>query len=137
MERISITVPDSLLKEFDRVLKDRGYASRSEGLRDAIRNYIIEQTMVSNLSGELAGTITLIYNHEESKVMDRLTDLQHDFSKVIESSLHVHLDDNHCLEVIVVRGAAGRIKTLLNRVCSTKGVKSAKLTTGGSSKVVM
>jgi CopG family nickel-responsive transcriptional regulator len=129
MERISISLPEKLLEEFDRILKEKGYVSRSEGIRDAIRNYIIEHGIISQVSGEIAGTISIIYDHDESNVLDKLTDAQHDFAEVIDSSLHIHLDKHHCLEVIVVRGDSNAIKQLLNRLTAIKGVKYAKLTT--------
>lgn len=129
MERISISLPEKLLEEFDRILKEKGYVSRSEGIRDAIRSYILEHSFVSQLTGEVAGTISIIYDHDESNVLERLTDAQHDFAEVIDSSLHIHLDRRHCLEVIVVRGDSKPIKQLLNRLKSIRGVKYAKLTT--------
>ncbi len=129
MERISISLPEKLLEEFDRILEEKGYVSRSEGIRDAIRSYIIEHGVISQISGEIAGTISIIYDHDESNVLDRLTDAQHDFSELIDSSLHIHLDRHHCLEVIVVRGKSNAIKQLLNRLTAIKGVKYAKLTT--------
>lgn len=129
MERISISLPEKLLEEFDRILKEKGYVSRSEGIRDAIRSYILEHSFVSQLSGEIAGTISVIYDHDAANALERLTDAQHDFSQVIDSSLHIHLDRHHCLEVIVVRGESARIRQLLDRLKSIKGVKYAKLTT--------
>ncbi|NOZ58366.1 MAG: nickel-responsive transcriptional regulator NikR [Euryarchaeota archaeon] len=129
MERISISLPENLLEEFDKILREKGYVSRSEGIRDAIRSYILEHRFISQLSGEVAGTISIIYDHDAPGVLERLTDVQHDFSGVIDSSLHIHLDRHHCLEVIVVRGDSDEIKQLLNRLKATKGVKYAKLTT--------
>jgi CopG family nickel-responsive transcriptional regulator len=129
MERISISLPEKLLEEFDRILREKGYVSRSEGIRDAIRSYILEHSFISQLSGDIAGTISIIYDHDATNVLEKLTDAQHDFSKVIDSSLHIHLDRHHCLEVIVVRGDSAEIKQLLNRLKAIKGVKYAKLTT--------
>ncbi|WP_457555989.1 nickel-responsive transcriptional regulator NikR [Candidatus Pyrohabitans sp.] len=129
MERISISLPEKLLEEFDKILREKGYVSRSEGIRDAIRSYILEHSFLSQLSGDIAGTISIIYDHDESNVLERLTDTQHEFSEVIDSSLHIHLDRQHCLEVIVVRGNSADIKRLLNRLKAMKGVKYAKLTT--------
>lgn len=129
MERISITLPEKLIGDFDKVLEEKGYASRSEGIRDAIRGYIIEHNYLSEISGTTAGTVTIIYDHHESRLSERLTTLQHDFGDIIESSLHIHLDHHNCLEVIVVRGEGGPIRNLVNKLKSTKGVKLAKLTT--------
>jgi CopG family nickel-responsive transcriptional regulator len=132
MERISISLPEKLLKEFDRILEEKGYASRSEGIRNALRGYMLEHRFLSGVEGEIAGTITMVYDHEEPKVLQKLTDFQHRFSDIIDSSLHIHLDERHCLEVIVVRGESGKIITLVNRLSSTRGVKHTKLTTNTS-----
>ncbi len=127
MERISITVSEELLRELDRILREKECASRSEGLRDAIRKYIAEQKILDGLKGDVAGSINLIYDHSAPKILERLIDTQHHFSDVIDSSLHVHLDRGHCMEAIVVRGEGERVKELINRLSSIKGVKHAKL----------
>ncbi|MFQ6136818.1 MAG: nickel-responsive transcriptional regulator NikR [Candidatus Hydrothermarchaeales archaeon] len=132
MERISITLSKKLLVEFDDILKEKGYSSRSEGIRDALRNYILEYDFLEGLRGDIAGTITMIYDHDEHGTLERLTEFQHDFSKIIDSSLHIHLDQKHCLEVVVVRGGSEEIRRLVNKLSSTKGIKRVKLTTSSS-----
>ena len=132
MERISITLPKKLLSELDRILVETGFSSRSGGIRDALRNYILEQSSFKELKGDVSGTITMIYDHDETGTLGKLTELQHEFSDLIDSSLHVHLDHKHCLEVIVIRGGSDKIKTLVNKLSSTKGVKRAKLTANRS-----
>ncbi|MFQ5976278.1 MAG: nickel-responsive transcriptional regulator NikR [Candidatus Hydrothermarchaeales archaeon] len=133
MERISITLPKKLLSELDSILEETGYSSRSEGIRDALRSYILEHSTLKGLKGDVAGTITMIYDHDEHGTLEKLTEFQHEFSGLIDSSLHIHLDQKHCLEVIVVRGRCEKIKTLVNRLSSTKGIKRVKLTAGSSS----
>ncbi len=132
MKRISITLPKKLLSEFDEILEETGYSSRSEGIRDALRNYIMENNSLKGLKGDVAGTITMIYDHDEHGTLEKLTEFQHEFSSIIDSSLHIHLDQKHCLEVIVVRGRSEKIKTLVNKLSTTKGIKRAKLTTSSS-----
>jgi len=129
MERISISLPEKLLREFDRVLREKGYVSRSEGIRDAIRSYIIEHSHISNLPAEIAGTVSVIYDHEKGELLERLTHTQHEFSEIIQSTLHLHLDRRNCMEVIVVRGSGSRVREFVDRIRTIKGVKFAKLTT--------
>ena len=104
MDRISISLPTKLLNEFDEIIAERGYASRSEAIRDAIRDYIIKHKWIHSLEGERAGTINVIYDHHMSDVTEKLTEIQHDYAEIIVATLHVHLDHDHCMEVILVEG---------------------------------
>ncbi len=127
MERISVSLPSKLLKEFDEIIAERGYASRSEAIRDAIRDYIIKHKWIQSLEGERAGAINIIYNHHENDVMEKLTEIQHDYNDIIVATLHIHLDKDHCLETVLVRGDAKKIKELTNKISALKGVKQVKL----------
>jgi CopG family nickel-responsive transcriptional regulator len=128
MDRISISLPTKLLNEFDEIIAERGYASRSEAIRDAIRDYIIKHKWIHSLEGERAGTINVIYDHHMSDVTEKLTEIQHDYAEIIVATLHVHLDHDHCMEVILVRGDAKQIKELTDKLTAQKGVKQVKLT---------
>ncbi|EHP88324.1 nickel-responsive transcriptional regulator NikR [Methanotorris formicicus] len=128
MDRISISLPTKLLSEFDEIIAERGYASRSEAIRDAIRDYIIKHKWIHSLEGERAGTINVIYDHHMSDVTEKLTEIQHDYADIIVATLHVHLDHDHCMEVILVRGDAKEIKELTDKLTAQKGVKQVKLT---------
>lgn len=127
--RIGVSLPANLLDRFDEILAVRGYSSRSEGIRDSIRNYIIDYEWMSEQKGDRVGTITLIFDHSQRGLVDDLTDIEHDYSKLIESSLHVHLDEKNCLEVILVRGESQDVKSILEKMMALKGVKHVKLTT--------
>jgi len=127
--RIGVSLPSNLLRRFDSIIKERGYSSRSEGIRDAIRNYIVEYEWMSGESGERVGVVTFIYDHERKGIDSELVDLQHHFIDVIRTSLHIHLDKSNCLEVVIVGGDAKRLKELTERIMSLKGVKHVKLTT--------
>ncbi|NYT00431.1 MAG: nickel-responsive transcriptional regulator NikR [Methanocellales archaeon] len=127
--RIGISLPSNLLDRFDEIIALRGYSSRSEGIRDSIRNYIIDYEWMSEQKGDRVGTITLIFNHSQRGLVDELTDIEHDYSKLIESSIHVHLDDKNCLEVILVRGESQDFKSIVEKMMALKGVKHVKLTT--------
>ncbi len=127
--RIGVSLPASLLERFDEIISLRGYSSRSEGIRDAIRNYIVDYEWMSQQKGDRVGTITLIFDHSQRGLVDELTDIEHDYSKLIESSLHVHLDERNCLEVILVRGESQDVKNIVEKMMALKGVKHVKLTT--------
>lgn len=127
--RIGVSLPANLLNRFDGIISLRGYSSRSEGIRDAIRNYIVDYEWMSQQKGDRVGTITLIFDHSQKGLVGELTDIEHDYSKLIESSLHVHLDEINCLEVILVRGESQDVKNIVEKMMALKGVKHVKLTT--------
>jgi CopG family nickel-responsive transcriptional regulator len=129
LTRIGVSLPSNLLNKFDTIIRGRGYSSRSEGIRDAIRAYIVEYEWMERESGEEMGTITYIYDHNQRGLGDELTEAQHHFIDMIKSSTHIHLDDENCFEIIVMKGDAKKIKGLAERIMSLKGVKHLKLTT--------
>ncbi|ANF22898.1 nickel-responsive transcriptional regulator NikR [Thermococcus piezophilus] len=124
--RFGVSVPDELLEKFDRIIEEKGYVNRSEAIRDLMRDFIVRHEWEEG-NKEVAGTITIVYNHDEADVVKELLDLQHDYVDEIISSLHVHMDEHNCLEVVVVKGKASRIKEIAERLISLKGVKHGKL----------
>ncbi|MEM2933648.1 MAG: nickel-responsive transcriptional regulator NikR [Halobacteria archaeon] len=134
LERIGVSLPANLLKRFDDIIAKRGYSSRSEGIRDAIRNYIIDYEWMREEKGEKVGIITLIYDHHQRGLVNALLEMEHEYTELIESSLHKHLDEENCLEVIVVRGDAEKVKTLSEKIMALRGVKHVKLTTTSPGK---
>ena len=129
LSRIGISLPKNLLDKFDEIINMRGYSSRSEVIRDAIRSYITYYKWMADVRGERQGVITMIYDHEQRGLLPVLTDIQHEFMSLIQSSLHAHVTQGRCLEVILVRGEGTEIKTLAERLMAQKGVESVKLTT--------
>ncbi|WP_048203367.1 nickel-responsive transcriptional regulator NikR [Methanocaldococcus infernus] len=127
MERISISIPAKLLKEFDEVISEKGYASRSEAIRDAIRDYITKYKWLQSMEGERAGSVSVIYDHNSPDVMGKVIDIQHEFSDIIVATLHIHLDKDHCLETILVKGDAKKIREMANKLSATKGVKLVRV----------
>jgi CopG family nickel-responsive transcriptional regulator len=127
--RIGVSLPDNLLSRFDEIITKRGYSSRSEGIRDAIRNYILHYEWMSEVEGERIGIITIIYDHEQRGLVNNLTSIQHDYMDLIQSSVHVHLDHDNCLEIIMLRGSGKEVKDVAEKMMSLKGVKHVKLTT--------
>lgn len=127
--RISMSLPKKLLKEFDEVLKDREYQSRSKGIRDALQDYIIRFKWMNEMEGGRIGVLAVIYDHDYTGVMEELTDLQHDFREYINAVMHVHMTEKYCLEVIIVKGDIKYIRDLTEKIMKLKGVEHAKLTT--------
>jgi len=129
LSRIGISLPKNLLDKFDEILHVRGYSSRSEGIRDAIRNYITYYQWMSDVKGERQGVITIIYDHEQRGLLHTLTEIQHEYTNIIQASIHSHISHDKCLEIILLRGDGSILKTIAERLMSQKGVESVKLTT--------
>lgn len=107
--------------------REKGYDNRSLAIADMIRAQLVEHQQQKG-AGEIAGTITIVYDHHRHHLQDLLTDLQHEHREVIISALHCHLDHDNCLEVLAVRGKASKIKQLADELIAAKGVKHGKLT---------
>lgn len=127
LSRIGVAIDEELLERFDRLIEDRGYTNRSEAFRDLIRDELVAQAWESPES-PVVGTVTLVYDHHVRLLSEKLTHIQHDFHHAILSTLHVHLDHEHCLEVLVVRGKSAEVKRVADTLISTKGVKHGRLT---------
>ena len=106
LSRIGVAIDSELLDQFDRLIAQRGYTNRSEAFRDLIRDELVERAWESPDS-QVVGTVTLVYDHHVRLLNEKLTDMQHEHHRAILSTLHVHLDHDNCLEVLVVRGRAG------------------------------
>lgn len=133
--RFGVSLEGPLLDDFDRLIEQKGYGSRSEAIRDLIRDRLVQADW-SKLSGEQVATLTLVYNHEYRELTDRLTDMQHGHHGLIVCSTHVHLTAHTCLEVIVLRGSAAEITRIADKLIATRGVQHGKLamTTLGRSR---
>jgi CopG family nickel-responsive transcriptional regulator len=126
--RFGVSIDSRLLSRFDQLITEKGYANRSEAIRDLIRDELVEQSWEAE-EEETVGTITLVYNHETRDLTEKLTDYQHQVHGAVISALHVHLDKHNCLEVLVVKGKGGELKKVADRLIGTKGVKHGKLVT--------
>lgn len=133
LTRFGVSMAPELLDRFDWLIKQKGYTNRSEALRDLVRASLVEEEAAED-SAAVAGTLTLIYDHHVAGLSDLLNDLQHDFHPAITSTLHVHLDAHHCLEVLVLQGTAGTVRRIADRLISVKGVKQGKLTLTSTGK---
>lgn len=123
--RFGISADERLLEKFDALIADKGYVNRSEAVRDLIRNALVEEQWEVG-EAESVGTVTLVYDHHSTDLSDKLTEHQHSHHQEIVSSLHIHLDAHHCLEVVVLRGRAREIARLANELIGTRGVKHGK-----------
>lgn len=134
--RFGVSINEDLLQKFDRLIAEKGYANRSEAVRDLMRDTLVEREW-SHDDEETVGTVTLVYDHHTRDLSDKLTEHQHSHHQAIVSVLHVHLDAHNCLEVAVVRGSAREVRKLADELIGTKGVKHGKLvmTTTGSNLI--
>jgi CopG family nickel-responsive transcriptional regulator len=126
--RFGVSLDRQLLGEFDRVLRRRKYATRSEALRDLIRDQLINEAWRGDPDREAVATVTFVYDHHVRNLTRTLIHIQHDFQGHIMAGMHVHLDHEHCLEVLVVKGRGSDIRRVADSLISVKGVKHGKLT---------
>ena len=127
LARFSVAMDEDLLARFDDLVARRGSGvNRSEAVRDLVRDALVDAEWEDS-SGEIVGTITMVFDHHVSDLSDKLDALQHAHHERIVSSMHVHLDAHNCLEVIVVRGTSGQVRAIADGLLGTKGVKHGKL----------
>lgn len=130
--RFGISLDKELLDKFDRLIRGKNYVNRSEAFRDLIRQELVKKEW--RVGKEVAGAITLIYDHHKRELLNRITDTQHDFQKLIISTQHIHLDHNNCLEIVAIKGAPKEAQKLADTLKSIKGVKHATLSMSSTGK---
>ncbi|MFW5749367.1 MAG: nickel-responsive transcriptional regulator NikR [Halanaerobium sp.] len=126
LKRFGVSIEENLLKKFDQ-LNQESYNNRSEAIRDLIRNRIIEEEK-SRKDENVVGTLTLIYDHHQPGLSDRMNQIQHDYHCLFKSNLHLHLNRDFCLEIIVVDGLQSKLKKVSSKLIALRGVKHGKLT---------
>lgn len=124
--RLSVSLPSSLVKEFDSVWQDMQYTNRSKAVHDALRSFISEQKWIMDEAEELVGAIVLLYYVDKPGLLNAIMEVQHEFENIISSTMHVHLTRDKCLEIIGVKGNARDAKSLAQKLMSKKGVKQLK-----------
>jgi CopG family nickel-responsive transcriptional regulator len=132
--RFGVSLEKELLDKFDRFINKKNYPNRSEAFRDLIRQELIKKEWLEGK--EIAGAITLIYDHHRRDLVERLTDIQHEFQRVIISTQHIHLDHNNCLEIIAIKGSPKDAKSLADILKSVKGVKHGTLSMSSTGKAI-
>jgi len=132
--RTGVSLEDDLLHQFDHLIARRGYANRSEAIRDLIRESLLSEIVVSNRV--VVGTLTLVYDHHVPNLSQRLTEVQHNAGAMILAATHVHLDHNYCLEVIIMKGKSKDLQTVADGMLALRGVELGKLVLTNSGKAV-
>lgn len=134
--RFSIAMPEDLLMAFDQLVAKRGVTvNRSEVIRDLVRDALVDEEW-DTPGQEIVGTLTMVYSHHASNITERLDEVQHDHYRQIISTMHVHLDEHNCLEIIALRGDPDEIKTIADALLGIKGVKHGRLTTTTTGKYI-
>lgn len=123
--RFGVSMDEELLGRFDELIAELGYANRSEALRDLVRDRLVQREWEAG--AEVVGVIILLYDHHKRELADRLTDLQHDHHHLVFSTMHIHLDQDNCLEILAVHGPGAQIQRLADLLIGLKGVKHGKL----------
>ena len=124
--RFSVSLEDDLLEQFDRYCKQQQYATRSEAIRQLLREQLTKEAWTED-SRDAAGTLTLVYDHHRPQLRDHLTKLQHDNTDLVVSTLHAHLTHSICLEVIILRGPAAKLQKIASQLRGLKGIYKGEL----------
>ena len=132
--RFGVSLEKRLLAKFDKHIKEKNYPTRSKAIGDLIRENLVKKEWLEGR--EVVGAITLVYNHHRRELVNKLTDVEHDFHQLIVSSQHVHLDEDNCLEIVVVKGKPKDVQKLAYNLKSTKGVKHGSLTMATTGKEI-
>ncbi|MEP6903097.1 MAG: nickel-responsive transcriptional regulator NikR [Actinomycetota bacterium] len=125
--RFGVSIDQDLLENYDRLIAERGYATRSEALRDLIREELIEQKIETQTDIHALGSLTLVYDHHARNLVQEMGEIQHRFHENILSVMHLHVNHDDCLEIIALRGIVAKIIELANALLSLKGIKNGKL----------
>lgn len=124
--RFGVSMDSRLLNQFDELIDRKSYVNRSEAVRDLVRSALVEDQW-TRADEETVGTVSIVYDHHTRELSDKLTEHQHIHHNTIVSTLHVHLDEHNCLEVVVLKGKAGEVKKIADELIGAKGVKHGKL----------
>jgi len=124
--RFGVSIDQSLLKRFDKIIENQQYKNRSEAIRDLIRDALVDDEWSAEV--HMAGSITMVYDHDHSNLVNTLLKIQHSYHDLIITSQHIHVDHNNCLEIIIVKGRTEMIRELYDSLRSTKGIKHINIT---------
>ena len=126
LARIGVAIDGDLLEAFDEHIAAKGYQNRSEAFRDLIRERLVQEGTKAP-DKEVVGSLTLVYDHHQRNLTEKITALQHDYHGVVVSTLHVHLDHHNCLEVLILRGKSKRVRQLADQLIAVKGIEHGQL----------
>lgn len=127
MERVTISLDDDLMQAFDSYLERKGYANRSEGVRDAIRQLLSEEQLDASDDQKCVGCLVYVYNHHERLLSSRLVEAQHQHHDIPAATLHLHIDHDNCLEATILNGNVAQVRGMADEITAQTGVKHGKL----------
>lgn len=127
MDRFTISLSEDLAKEFDQFILKKGYQNRSEAVRDMLRNELEAARIASHEAPNCVASLSYVYDHHARDLCERLTGLQHTHHQLVLSAMHVHLDHDHCLETVILRGATEEVTRFANTLMAERGVRHGKL----------
>lgn len=127
MERFTISLDDDLAHEFDRLIEQRGYSNRSEAVRDILRAHLDRLREESDARAHCVANLSYVYNHHERDLAERLTLLQHEHHDLTVSTMHAHLDHEHCIESVILKGMASEVRRFADAMTAERGVRHGQL----------
>jgi CopG family nickel-responsive transcriptional regulator len=133
ISRFGVSIETDLLEKFDKLSSKKGYSNRSEALRDLIRDKLVSEK-IDNLNAMCFGIITFVYDHHKREIEKTLNSFQHDYFKSILFTTHVHINHDNCMEMVIVKDKAGKVKKLADQILSFKGVKHGKFVITSTAK---
>jgi CopG family nickel-responsive transcriptional regulator len=126
LTRFGVSMDNKLLMKFDQLIAKKGYFTRSEAIRDLVREKFVEESVVDS-NKILFGVLTIVYDHHQRELDEKLKEFQHDNFKSIVSTTHIHINHHDCLEVIILKDKNFKITKIADKLISYKGVKHGKL----------
>jgi CopG family nickel-responsive transcriptional regulator len=127
MERITMAIDEPLARDFDELIARRGYASRSEAMRDLLRREVEGDRASRDGLGHCVASLSYVYNHHVRDLAERLTAAQHEHHDLVVATMHVHLDHEHCLESAVLKGSTAAVRALAQRIEAERGVRHTQV----------
>jgi len=127
MERFTISLDKNLAGAFDRLIKERGYATRSEAVRDILRSHLQVSNEKRSAKGACVANLSYVYNHHERELAERLTGIQHAHHELTISTMHAHLDHEQCIETVLLKGRVGQVREFADEIIAERGVRHGKL----------
>lgn len=132
LKRFSISLEENLLESFDEYIETQSYNNRSEAIRDLIRKSLVKREWETD--SKVMGVITLVYDHHQHQLQEKVTEVQHDYHHHIVSTTHVHMDHHNCLEVIIVKGNAQEVQDLADKLIALRGIRDGNLAMSSTGK---
>ena len=128
MDRFTISLDEKLATAFDELIKERGYATRSEAVRDILRSHLQGSEQKRNAKGTCVAALSYVYNHHERELSERLATIQHEHHTLTISTMHAHLDHEECIETVIMKGPIGQVREFADEIIAETGVRHGQLT---------